>query len=100
MLPSQSGHAYLPEKSAFLLGFQLPKAVIIVLGLVFLSLPAACSALAALGAGNRNGHCSNFQAGLGSAGLLSQPLTEWTFLPLPDIPEQGGNEMRGIDQSR
>lgn len=31
-LPSQSGHVYLPEKSAFLLGFQLSKEAIIGLG--------------------------------------------------------------------
>lgn len=79
MLPSQSGHVYLPEKSAFLLGVQLSKAAIIVLGHVFMVLAAISSALAVLGAGNSNGHCSNFQGFLGCADLLSQLLTEWTF---------------------
>lgn len=107
MLPSQSEHVYLPEKPAFLLAFQFSKQVIIVLGqaavacLIYSCLWLVSVQLwAGVGGGNRNRHPLNFQGYLGCSDLLSQVLTEWVFLLLPDIPEQGGNKMMGVYQSR
>lgn len=105
--PSQSGHVYLPEKISFSAGFSAFqrsnycfRSCCCGLSDIFMSLADTCSALVVLGGADRNRHCLNFQGYWGCADLLSQVLTEWVFLLLPNIPEQGGNEMMGIYQSR
>lgn len=72
MLPSQSGHVYLPEKICFSAGFSAfqrsnywYRSCCCGLSDKFMSLVGICSALVVLGGGHRSRCCLNSQGYLG-----------------------------------